>query len=311
MQEAVVAALQAWRVDGIPPNPGGWLTLAARRRAIDRLRRSVREEKAIDALTFADSRARLLAEEDADPAAAAPGESRPTGDAADERIPMLFGCCHPALRVEARLASCCGPSSDSRRPRSPGRSWSRRRPWRSGWSGRRRRSGRSASRFEIPAGPGASESARRGADRDLPDLQRRLPLPGGRRPGRRRDLVGRAAGPVASRGGGGLGAARPADESVGASAVPASTVRAGWSCWPTRTAPPGTRCDLARAEGYLVRSAELRRPGRFQLQAAIAACHADAAALGGHRLAADPDPLRPAAHAMTRRPWSGSTTPSP
>ena len=104
VQEAVVAALQSWRIDGNPPNPGGWLTLAARRRAIDRLRRSVREEKAIDALTFADSRARLLAEEDADPAAAAHGEAAVTGDAVDERIPMLFGCCHPALRVEARLA---------------------------------------------------------------------------------------------------------------------------------------------------------------------------------------------------------------
>jgi RNA polymerase sigma factor (sigma-70 family) len=104
VQEAVVAALRAWRVEGIPPNPGAWLTLAARRRAIDRLRRSVREEKTVDALTFADSRARLLAEEDADPAAGLVAVAAVSGDDADERIPMLFGCCHPALRVEARLA---------------------------------------------------------------------------------------------------------------------------------------------------------------------------------------------------------------
>ena len=43
VQEAVVAALRSWRIDGVPVNPAGWLTLAARRRAIDRLRRSVRE----------------------------------------------------------------------------------------------------------------------------------------------------------------------------------------------------------------------------------------------------------------------------
>lgn len=104
VQEAVVAALRAWRVEGIPPNPGAWLNLAARRRAIDRLRRSVREEKTVDALTFADSRARLLAEEDADPAAGLVAVAAVSGDDADERIPMLFGCCHPALRVEARLA---------------------------------------------------------------------------------------------------------------------------------------------------------------------------------------------------------------
>ena len=57
VQEAVIAALSSWRRDGIPPNPGAWLTLAARRRAIDRLRRSVREEKTVANLSFADSRA--------------------------------------------------------------------------------------------------------------------------------------------------------------------------------------------------------------------------------------------------------------
>lgn len=99
VQDAVIAALRTWRVDGVPPNPGAWLSLTARRQAIDRLRRSEREQRAGTALRHSQRRALLLAESDADPAG---GEER--GDHADdERIPMLFGCCHPALRVEARL----------------------------------------------------------------------------------------------------------------------------------------------------------------------------------------------------------------
>ena len=86
VQEAMIIALRTWRRDGVPANPGGWLSLAARRRAIDLLRKRSRE------LPLAD-------EWDADATAADAVER--TGD---ERLPMLFGCCHPALRVEARLA---------------------------------------------------------------------------------------------------------------------------------------------------------------------------------------------------------------
>jgi RNA polymerase sigma factor (sigma-70 family) len=87
VQEAIVIALRTWRRDGVPANPGGWLSLAARRRAIDLLRKRSREVPLADGW-------------DADPEAAAPSAHR-TGD---ERLPMLFGCCHPALSVEARLA---------------------------------------------------------------------------------------------------------------------------------------------------------------------------------------------------------------
>ena len=89
VQDAVVAALRTWRSDGVPANPGGWLALTARRRAIDLLRRRSREQRLID----------QLAEEVTE--SAEPGRG---GLIADERLPMLFGCCHPALRVEARLA---------------------------------------------------------------------------------------------------------------------------------------------------------------------------------------------------------------
>jgi RNA polymerase sigma-70 factor (ECF subfamily) len=87
VQEAIVIALRTWRRDGVPANPGGWLSLAARRRAIDLLRKRSREVPLAD-------------EWDADPSAGAMSGHRTE----DERLPMLFGCCHPALSVEARLA---------------------------------------------------------------------------------------------------------------------------------------------------------------------------------------------------------------
>ncbi len=87
VQEAIVIALRTWRRDGVPANPGGWLSLTARRRAIDLLRKRAREVPSAD-------------EWDADPGATV----GPAPVVGDERLPMLFGCCHPALSVEARLA---------------------------------------------------------------------------------------------------------------------------------------------------------------------------------------------------------------
>ena len=276
VQEAVVAALQAWRVDGIPPNPGAWLTLAARRRAIDRLRRSVREEKTVDALTFADSRARLLAEEDADPAAGAHGETAVTGDAADERIPMLFGCCHPALRVEVRLALMLRAVVGLTTPQI-------------------------ARAFLVPEATMAQRLVR--AKRKIGAVGIAFEIPVGRERASRLDEVLTAiyltynAGYL-SRADSGL-----ADDAIWLAELLARSLPEEAETWGllalltslaarSRTRFDGAgrlvlladqdraawnAVDLARAEGYLVRSAELRRPGRFQLQAAIAACHADAA----------------------------------
>jgi RNA polymerase sigma factor (sigma-70 family) len=86
MQDAIAVALRTWRRDGVPPNPGGWLATTARRRAIDLLRRRTRESRLADEL------------------AADPTVGVVTDRPGDERLPMLFGCCHPALAVEARLA---------------------------------------------------------------------------------------------------------------------------------------------------------------------------------------------------------------
>lgn len=86
--EALVAALETWPATGVPPNPGGWLTLTASRRAIDRIRR----EKKRDAKHLA----ALMAYDDT------PHE--PTGPIEDDRLRLLFTCCHPALAPEARIA---------------------------------------------------------------------------------------------------------------------------------------------------------------------------------------------------------------
>lgn len=93
--EAIVEALVHWRVAGIPPNPGGWLTTAARRNALDRLRRDKRYRQKLEIL--ADT-------------------SRPSAKEVDERLPLLFGCCHPALTETAQLAltlrAVCGLTTE-------------------------------------------------------------------------------------------------------------------------------------------------------------------------------------------------------
>ncbi|HEX7224293.1 MAG TPA: sigma-70 family RNA polymerase sigma factor [Candidatus Limnocylindria bacterium] len=91
VQDAAVAALEHWSVDGIPRNPGAWLMTTARRRAVDRLRRRARYRERMAILT-----------------AEASEMDRPTDTrgplGADDRLPLLFTCCHPALSREAQVA---------------------------------------------------------------------------------------------------------------------------------------------------------------------------------------------------------------
>ncbi|GAA3294899.1 RNA polymerase sigma factor [Dactylosporangium vinaceum] len=86
--EAFATAVERWPVDGVPPNPGAWLTTTAYRKAVDRLRREVRrEEKHREAL--------VLRETDA---------PEPLGAIEDDRLRLVFTCCHPALAMETRIA---------------------------------------------------------------------------------------------------------------------------------------------------------------------------------------------------------------
>jgi RNA polymerase sigma-70 factor (ECF subfamily) len=97
LQDALVAALQQWPVEGIPRNPPAWLTTIARRKAIDRLRRDS---------TLARKQVLLQLETErswSDPPEAT--EALDEHDAIpDERLKLLFTCCHPALALDARVA---------------------------------------------------------------------------------------------------------------------------------------------------------------------------------------------------------------
>ncbi|TDB69781.1 RNA polymerase sigma factor [Micromonospora sp. KC721] len=88
-QEALVSALERWPRDGMPGNPGGWLVTAARNRAVDVLRRASVERRKLHELA-------LLT----DPAPTPGGE----GDVVDDRLRLIFTCCHPALALDARVA---------------------------------------------------------------------------------------------------------------------------------------------------------------------------------------------------------------
>jgi RNA polymerase sigma-70 factor (ECF subfamily) len=86
--EAFATAVQRWPADGVPPNPGAWLTTTANRKALDRIRR---ENKRHDK----EREAGLL--NDVDP-------PEPLGAIDDDRLRLVFTCCHPALALESRVA---------------------------------------------------------------------------------------------------------------------------------------------------------------------------------------------------------------
>jgi len=95
VQDAFVVALERWPRDGVPANPGAWITQVARNRAIDRLRRdrSLREKTAV-----------LEGLEAMRPPALSPAEEVASEEIEDDRLRLIFTCCHPALAQEARVA---------------------------------------------------------------------------------------------------------------------------------------------------------------------------------------------------------------
>jgi RNA polymerase sigma-70 factor, ECF subfamily len=88
-QDAFARALKTWPRDGVPRRPGAWLTTVARNRALDRLRRSAAEAAKLREVV-----------------ALAPADDPPDDDGGirDDRLRLMFTCCHPALPLEARVA---------------------------------------------------------------------------------------------------------------------------------------------------------------------------------------------------------------
>ncbi len=88
VQEAFTVAAQRWPATGVPPNPGGWIVTTARRRALDRLRReSSRSSRETQAILLHDDTG-----------------SSEVGPVHDDRLRLIFTCCHPALAAEAQIA---------------------------------------------------------------------------------------------------------------------------------------------------------------------------------------------------------------
>jgi RNA polymerase sigma-70 factor (ECF subfamily) len=95
VQDAFASAVATWPRDGVPGNPGAWLTTAARRRAIDRLRRTRSLADRADRLA---ELARLDAQEHR------PDSPLEESAVEDDRLRLIFTCCHPALALPARVA---------------------------------------------------------------------------------------------------------------------------------------------------------------------------------------------------------------
>src|SRR5882672_1447039 len=92
VQDAFAVALRKWAGDGLPPNPGAWITTTARNRAIDRMRRESRGRELLSEVT-------VLA-----PGHDDHGTPEEVGPVQDDRLRLIFTCCHPALSTEAQVA---------------------------------------------------------------------------------------------------------------------------------------------------------------------------------------------------------------
>jgi RNA polymerase sigma-70 factor, ECF subfamily len=96
VQEAFAVALRKWPADGLPPNPGGWITTTARNRALDRLRRESRGRELLSQVAV------LL------PGDQEPDMAEEVGPVPDDRLRLIFTCCHPALSTQAQVALTLG-----------------------------------------------------------------------------------------------------------------------------------------------------------------------------------------------------------
>ena len=304
MQDAFAIALERWPRDGTPANPGAWIITTARNRAIDRLRREQ---------TFA-RKAELLARLEALPA-----EEDDVSSIPDDRLALVFTCCHPALAAEARVALTLREVAGLTTPEIA-HAFLVAEPAMAQRLVRAKRKIRDAGDpVPRPARPPAARAAALGARRALPRLQRGLL--GERRAARpcATDLCDEAIRLAKL-----LAVLMPDEpEALGLLAL----MLLHDARREARTAPDGSivlledqdrsrwsPARIARAPRVLERALSLRRPGPYQLQAAIAALHVEEGETDWPQIAAlyaelarlEPSPIvelnRAVAVAMARRP---------
>ena len=151
VQEAFTVAVQRWAAAGVPPNPGGWIVTAARNKALDRLRRE-------SSRYGREAQAALLRLQTGPGDLAEPAEVEPVPD---DRLRLIFTCCHPALGPEAQLALTLRLVAGLQTPQIARAFLVPEATSRNGWSG--------------PSGRSATRGSRTGCPRDA-ELTARLPF---------------------------------------------------------------------------------------------------------------------------------------
>ena len=258
-QDTLLLALERWRRDGIPERPGAWLTTAARRRALDRLRRNASYQHKLALLEAA---------------------STPAAEEPDDRLKLIFTCCHPALAPEARVAltlqAVCGFTTAQIASAFLASE--------AAVAQRLSRARRKVVQAGIPYRvPGQAELAER-LDSVLAVLYLMFNegyLCGGGGPPTRRDLAQDAAWLAAL-----LVRLLPGEsEPLGllalirlhlARAAARFDAEGELVLLPAQDRSLWDREAISEAVKLIERAGALRRPGPYQLQAAIAACHAEA-----------------------------------
>ena len=94
-QEALLAAAQQWPADGLPDNPRAWLVTVAARKLLDQMRSELSRRQREDRVAMATPQSELLA---------GPADAGPAPTDTDDSLALLFGCCHPAISVPSQIA---------------------------------------------------------------------------------------------------------------------------------------------------------------------------------------------------------------